>query len=55
MNIYTVEEVAEMLKLNPETVRRYLLSGKLKGIKLGKTWRIDSDALNEFLDRSRVN
>ena len=36
----TVEEVARELKLNPETVYRWLRSGKLIGEKFGDLWRI---------------
>ncbi len=49
MNIYTVKEVAEMLKLSEETIRRYLRSGKLKGITLGSSWRITQESLDQFL------
>jgi excisionase family DNA binding protein len=30
-----VEQVAERLQVNPETVRRWLREGKLKGVMLG--------------------
>jgi excisionase family DNA binding protein len=33
--LYTVKEVAERLRLNPETVRVWLRSGKLRGVLLG--------------------
>lgn len=32
--------VAVILKANPEVVRRYLASGKLKGFKVGREWRV---------------
>lgn len=37
---FTVAEVADMLKLSAHTIRRYLTRGKLKGVNLGKAWRI---------------
>ena len=39
----TVPEVAEQLRITPETVRRWLRSGRLKGVSLGSDragWRI---------------
>ncbi len=46
------EEVAERLAVNPATVRSWLRSGKLKGIKLGKKmWRIDEREVQELLCR----
>jgi excisionase family DNA binding protein len=50
-NYFTVEETAEKLKVDPETVRRWLQDDKLKGIKMGKAWRIRESALIEFMKR----
>ena len=33
--LYTVREVAERLRVNPETVRVWLRSGKLRGVLIG--------------------
>lgn len=33
MEIYSVNEIAHLLGLNPETVRRWVRSGKLKAIR----------------------
>lgn len=41
--------VAVILKANPEVVRRYLASGKLKGFKVGKEWRINKSDLMAFV------
>jgi excisionase family DNA binding protein len=46
---WTVEEIAENLKVDQETVRRWLQDGKLKGVKVGKNWRVSTDALAEFI------
>lgn len=40
---YTVSEVAERLQLHQQTVREWLRTGKIKGVRLGGTkagWRI---------------
>lgn len=52
--LYFPEEVATRLRVNPETVYRWLRAGTLHGIKLGggrKLWRISSEALDEFLKK----
>jgi excisionase family DNA binding protein len=36
----TIKEVAEILKVNPETVRKKLRNGHIPGFKLGKDWRV---------------
>jgi acetyl-CoA synthetase len=46
---YTVDEVAEKLKVDAETVRRWLQDEKLKGVKMGKSWRISESALIEYM------
>ena len=49
-SIYTVEEVANRLKVTAYTVRSWLKAGDLKGIKVrGFMWRVPESALAEFL------
>jgi excisionase family DNA binding protein len=46
--LYSVEQVAEHLGLHVRTVRAYLRTGRLKGVRIGKQYRIareDVDAL----------
>uniref|UniRef100_A0A831X6V0 DNA-binding protein n=1 Tax=Thermorudis peleae TaxID=1382356 RepID=A0A831X6V0_9BACT len=47
----TVREVAERLRVNAETVRRWLRSGQLKGVWLSDRagWRIPAGELERFL------
>lgn len=48
---YTTEEVAILLQVDPESVRRYVRSGKLKAVKLGgKFIRIERTDLNNFIN-----
>ncbi len=49
----TVTDVAKQLQVSEDTVRRWLKSGKLVGLKFGKDWRIDPDDLKAFLAQSR--
>jgi len=43
--LLTVEETAARLKVDVETVRRWLRSGQLRGLKFGRMWRIPAGAL----------
>ena len=55
--LYTVNEVADHLKTTPETVRRWLRSGRLQGIRLGGTklgYRVSASALERFLDQGKA-
>ena len=47
---YTTEEVADLLKVNKESVRRWVRDNKLKAVKLsGKFIRISQADLDEFV------
>ena len=49
---YTTDEVAKLLQVDPESVRRYVRSGQLKAVKLGgKFIRIDKSDLDKFIDQ----
>lgn len=52
--VLTVEEVAERLRVHPETVRIYLRKGDLEGVNRGGRagWRINDAALERFLEQS---
>ncbi len=47
----TVREVAERLRVNAETVRRWLRAGQLRGVWLSDRagWRIPAGELERFL------
>ncbi len=53
MEFYTAEEVADILKLDIVTVRRYLAQGDMKGAKIGKSWRITEEDLKDFIKERR--
>ncbi len=51
----TVEQVADRLQVNEQTVRRWLREGELAGVPFGGRtgWRVSEDDLRVFLDRQR--
>lgn len=49
-NYYTVEQVAEMLKMHPKTIQRYIREGKLNAVKIGKGWRVSGHDLSVFME-----
>lgn len=48
-DILTAEEVAIFLGVGVSTVWDYLREGKLKGLKLGRGWKISKDSLKAFV------
>jgi excisionase family DNA binding protein len=47
-NIYTVDEVAEILKVHPRTVRRKITDGDIKAVRVGRQYRISQDELDKL-------
>jgi excisionase family DNA binding protein len=48
--MFTPEEAAARLKINEQTVRRFLREGKIRGYYIGRVWRIPESSLQEWLD-----
>ena len=51
--LLTVEQVAEQLQAGEETVRRYLRSDQLHGVKVGGQWRIRESELAKFVGNGK--
>lgn len=49
--LFTIEEVAKILRVHTRTVTRYIEAGRLKASKLG-VWRIRQSDLNSFLEET---
>jgi excisionase family DNA binding protein len=47
--LWTVEELAAYLKLQPETIRSMARRGELPALKIGKVWRFQKHAIHEML------
>jgi excisionase family DNA binding protein len=45
------DDVARKLNVKPLTVRRWLKSDKLKGVRAGRLWRVRESELENFLQR----
>ena len=53
-SLWTVEEIAEYLRLQPETVRAKARKGELPAYKIGKRiWRFDIKEINACLKLSK--
>lgn len=47
--IYTLEEISDLIKITRRTLYDYVKTGKLKAVKIGRTWRVTEKQLEEFL------
>lgn len=46
---YSPDEIARKLSVSGGTVREWLRTGQLQGVKLGRLWRIRESELRRFL------
>ena len=53
--LWTVEDVARYLRLEPETVRNLAREGKLPAIKIGRIWRFRKSSLDQILKEKIEN
>jgi excisionase family DNA binding protein len=44
----TVAEVAEILRVSERTIYNLLEAGNLRGVRIGRSWRIEKEALAEL-------
>lgn len=53
-DLLTVEQVADLLQLNKLTIYKYIHSGELVAVKLGRSFRVRRDEVEHFLDAHMV-
>ncbi|TWU66899.1 Helix-turn-helix domain protein [Crateriforma conspicua] len=56
LNFYTVEEVADILRIHKESARSLIAKGEIEGMSIGKgqrrrKWRVSQAALEDFIRR----
>ena len=49
IKVYSLEEVADILKITRRTLYTYVKEGKLHAVKIGKYWRVSEQDLQDFL------
>src|SRR5688572_18626973 len=49
MELLTVEETAQLLKVVPVTVRRYIADGRLPAVRVGRAVRVDKESIGSLL------
>lgn len=51
---YSLQEVADLLKVKYLTIFRWARSGKLPAYKFGKQYRVSAETLQEFINAAKV-
>ena len=49
VEVYTIQEVAEMLKVDKKVVLKEVQTGSLPAFRVGRQWRISLEALRAYM------
>ena len=49
IRVYTLDEVAEIMRLTKRTLYSYIKAGTLHAVKVGKYWRVPEESLQAFI------
>lgn len=49
IKVYSVEEIATILKTTRQQVRKMIQNEELPAVKVGREWRVTEESLQEFL------
>lgn len=47
-DVFTIQEVADKLKVDHKVIRQAIRQGDLKAFRVGRQWRITAEALQDF-------
>jgi excisionase family DNA binding protein len=50
-DLLTVEQAAAKLQIAPKTLKDWLRAGRIKGVRVGRLWRIKECDLEAFVDQ----
>ena len=52
--LYSIEDLVPILKLHSKTILRFIHEGKIRARKVGRTWMVQQDALDFYLQGDGV-
>ncbi|MBI5376330.1 MAG: helix-turn-helix domain-containing protein [Candidatus Schekmanbacteria bacterium] len=55
MKILTIPEVAKLLQINMHTAYRYAKEGKIPAVRIGGSWRVREEILEQWLKERSGN
>jgi excisionase family DNA binding protein len=53
--VFTVQELANYLRMKPITIYKHAQSGKLPGFKVGTSWRFKKSSIDKWIARQEKN
>ncbi len=52
IKVYTLQEVADILRVSRQTIYNYVTAKKLKASKIGKEYRVTEEMLQDFIQKN---
>ena len=52
--LLTIQEIAMLLKVSRQHVRKMIRAGLLPAVKIGREWRVEKDYLKNFLEENMI-
>lgn len=52
---YSISDVAKILERRKQTIWEYIKYGKLKGVRIGRNWKVSKEELERFVGHSIVS
>ena len=46
---YDVQEIAKLFDMTPQSIRRFLREGRIKGRQVGTRWYVTEEAIRDYL------
>ena len=46
---YDVQEIAKMFDMTPQSIRKFIREGRIKGRKVGTRWYVTEEAIRDYL------
>ena len=51
IKVYTLDEVADIMKVMKRTLYTYIKAGTFHAVKMGKYWRVSEENLQAFISK----
>ena len=52
--LFTVDELAQYLKMRPITIYKHAAAGKLPGFKVGSKWRFKKSTIDKWIEEQEM-
>ena len=49
IKFYDVQEIAKAFDMTPQSVRKFIREGRIKGRKVGTRWYVTEEAIRDYL------